>query len=659
MTNKLPISHNAYMKLFHINLTKGVYKFQKDTSLHLDILLVDEWQDANPVTIEVVKLLPARKKVVVGDCLDGKTRVKTSDGWKTIASIYKQFNRGVNLKAYSYNEQTNEYEYRDIISATRKEYTADTVKISTLVGNVTSTYDHRYLTVDGYKRANELTTEDILVVTDVGTSQEYIDANSKEYQLLLGSYLGDGHLSYERDNVFRLALTHSSKQQNYLKWKASFFNREDFLHKIKGGVREIKGKECVVQDSYTCQTKLLITKIPRINLLEALTNLNALGLAIWLMDDGSIKSRSGKSKNVAITISTNTFSYEEHLFIQTTLRDRFGLSCSIGKDRNYYEINFGVKESEKLLGIVKQYIHDDFIGKFKNQKYSYAVEHSKPAYVSKISKIENIPHIKNRNTHYVYDIGVDTNHNFVASNTSQNLDTAQGLVVHNCYQNIYSFNGTVNGFKYLKYPTLHLTKSFRCSTDIADRVQSFMRQYIDPRFIFRGTDSSTIGEDMFYLSRTNSGVIDKMYDLVSRGESFKTTKPIKSYFEYPISILNAIRGTPIYSSQYKWLVNEDMSTILDRYPYDIELKGAMSIINRLGISLYSLYDKVKNMNIDSNLTLSTIHSSKGLERSIVELSHNCILKNPDNYDTIEEYEEEIRLIYVAMSRAKNILIYPI
>ena len=51
LNNKLPLSHNGYLKLFHIELSKGLLNGKE-----LDLLLLDEAGDLNELTIEIFKL---------------------------------------------------------------------------------------------------------------------------------------------------------------------------------------------------------------------------------------------------------------------------------------------------------------------------------------------------------------------------------------------------------------------------------------------------------------------------------------------------------------------------------------------------------------------------------------------------------------------------
>ena len=86
-------------------------------------------------------------------------------------------------------------------------------------------------------------------------------------------------------------------------------------------------------------------------------------------------------------------------------------------------------------------------------------------------------------------------------------------------------------------------------------------------------------------------------------------------------------------------------------------------LKRFLIRLDELEEKIREGNKeDANIILSTIHSSKGLEYDNVILIDviqgilPCIDK-PDskNIEKLDEYEEEVRLFYVGITRAKNVL----
>jgi len=61
-SGKIPLTHEYYLKMFHIALVNNDVYFDQ-----LDLLMLDEAGDLNKVTLEIFKLLPAKLKIAVGD----------------------------------------------------------------------------------------------------------------------------------------------------------------------------------------------------------------------------------------------------------------------------------------------------------------------------------------------------------------------------------------------------------------------------------------------------------------------------------------------------------------------------------------------------------------------------------------------------------------
>lgn len=61
-SKKIPFTHSSYFKLFHIYIANGSIKFPE-----FDLIMLDEAGDLNPVTLEIFMMLPAKRKILVGD----------------------------------------------------------------------------------------------------------------------------------------------------------------------------------------------------------------------------------------------------------------------------------------------------------------------------------------------------------------------------------------------------------------------------------------------------------------------------------------------------------------------------------------------------------------------------------------------------------------
>ena len=62
LAGKTECTHDFYLKLYHIMLANGNISYEP-----FSIIALDESGDLNPVTLEIFKLLPAKKKIMVGD----------------------------------------------------------------------------------------------------------------------------------------------------------------------------------------------------------------------------------------------------------------------------------------------------------------------------------------------------------------------------------------------------------------------------------------------------------------------------------------------------------------------------------------------------------------------------------------------------------------
>ena len=77
---KIEITHAAYLKFYHLNLANKI-----TVHANFDLLMLDESGDINEVTLEIFKLLPSNRKVMVGDENQNiYTFNKTINGFKAL-----------------------------------------------------------------------------------------------------------------------------------------------------------------------------------------------------------------------------------------------------------------------------------------------------------------------------------------------------------------------------------------------------------------------------------------------------------------------------------------------------------------------------------------------------------------------------------------------
>ena len=271
------------------------------------------------------------------------------------------------------------------------------------------------------------------------------------------------------------------------------------------------------------------------------------------------------------------------------------------------------------------------------------------------------------------------------------IKSPKKVAVGDPYQNIYSFNKTINAFEALKDEgvEVNLTESFRVSRQIAGRVQKFVQNNLCPEFNFTGKeyDDEEPITSRAYIARTNSGLLQEMFRLMEDYTPFHTTRKIGIILELPLIISNIGNGKAITDYKYKhleklrkeWESNEAVLSVKHHSIHrfiantvdDPEVHLALSVMYNHGPT--SLNELTKYATACAKkpctLTLTTAHSSKGLEFSEVEIAPDLNQKVEDTLSKLEEAKgyssadpkllaemlnslnEELRLYYVAVTRA--------
>lgn len=260
------------------------------------------------------------------------------------------------------------------------------------------------------------------------------------------------------------------------------------------------------------------------------------------------------------------------------------------------------------------------------------------------------------------------------------IDSPKKVILGDKYQNIYGFMNTINVFDVLKdSKQMHLTKSFRCSPFIAERVEKFGQKFLEEDFRFSGYDGVEPDESIVYLTRTNAFMILQIMELMNEGLCFKLIKSISEVFATPISILMASQGKQVYKESLKFLEREYEKLKLDygivtRHDYfqdlkenfygDREIMSAVILLERLsksGINIFELKKKVEEVKPCKERIISTAHSFKGLEAGTVYICNDLNTSMSDSIGirslmSSKEIQEERNLYYVSLSRAKHQLV---
>lgn len=190
----------------------------------------------------------------------------------------------------------------------------------------------------------------------------------RQREVIVGKLLGDGHLeSITDDKTYRLKIEHSLSQKEYVDWfyqefaewmssapkmKEQIVNgklyRKYWVNTISSGAFRFYAKQ-FYKDKKKIVPKLIYKW------------LTPLGLAVWFMDDGSVKSKNHKAR----IINTQGFEKEEVQRLIKILDDKFNLKCKPRKQKEGFQIMILSESADDFAGLIKDYMHSSI--KYKIQ----------------------------------------------------------------------------------------------------------------------------------------------------------------------------------------------------------------------------------------------------------------------------------------------------
>jgi recombination protein RecA len=386
-----------------------------------------------------------REKVgVMFGCMAYATRVTLADG--TQEKIGKIVNQRMDVEVLSYDPETDSMVPRRIVNWFNNGKAEKFLQFSVArsgkngLAQFAATENHLIRTPGGWREAGELIPGDRLMVVE----QQRL--GKQQFQLILGSLMGDGNLSPNRRDRSgtRFRMGHGAKQAAYLDWKVSLLG--NIPHS-----RTTNAKDAVFAD---------FTPLPELGELheavyfgdgkkhlswDYLKSLTPLALAVWYMDDGGFTLRSkGVQERTAggtgrVEICVEAMSPGSRDRLARYLRDTYGLLVKLEYrgTRKISVLRFSTSASEKFQKLVAPYVHPSmeykllprFRGQFSvEQEFAPVTPRMIPA---RILDIHVKPPTRSMNR---FDIEVEGCHNYFVD----------GVMVHNSPE-------TTSGGKALKF----------------------------------------------------------------------------------------------------------------------------------------------------------------------------------------------------------------
>lgn len=193
-------------------------------------------------------------------------------------------------------------------------------------------------------------------------NKKKLKLSKRQREIIIGLMLGDGHMETQNNGrTYRLKVEQAIEHQDYVNWLHDNF-KEWVLQKpaYKNKIDKRSGKKSVniyfntishgALRFYAKQFYLHKRKI-----IPALIShwLTPMVLAVWFMDDGSIKSKFHKGK----IINTQGFEKKEVQLLSKCLDEKFQIKSILRKQKNDTWQLYLLSESiEKFYKIIKPYI---------------------------------------------------------------------------------------------------------------------------------------------------------------------------------------------------------------------------------------------------------------------------------------------------------------
>lgn len=202
--------------------------------------------------------------------------------------------------------------------------------------------------------------------------------NRRDRGILYGLSLGDGSLSYrpERGSNCEFILGHSVKQKAYIEHKAKMLhsiiggnapNIHPTKTKLKNG-KTYHGLRFSKTHKYFNQIhKNLYPQGRKVYTRKILDFLTEEGIALWFMDDGSMrcnKNKQGEVTSLFADITTHC-SKEEAEIIQLYFQETWGIETKIRKSKGAYNIGFNTRACHRLTDFIWPYIIPSMRYKFR------------------------------------------------------------------------------------------------------------------------------------------------------------------------------------------------------------------------------------------------------------------------------------------------------
>lgn len=250
-------------------------------------------------------------------------------------------------------------------------------------------------------------------------------------------------------------------------------------------------------------------------------------------------------------------------------------------------------------------------------------------------------------------------------------------------QAIYGFRGSANAFNKISADySMKLTSCFRCVPDVVNKANKVLEKYkqdpvkmvskVMPRDDIAALNYEHIKKSSIknaIITRTNSKIVEILSSGLDKDTSYILIKKPQDIFKEAINFVRFLNNEKDkIEPEFSYLKEFNSQAGLKQHLEDCGDNNLLSTFNlakRYGKRIFSIYrkasDDYKNRNkiAHHGTYLMTAHTSKGLEFDIVTLEKDFSSLSDLIYKkkiSFNEFQEEVNLYYVAITRAKYLLI---
>jgi len=264
---------------------------------------------------------------------------------------------------------------------------------------------------------------------------------------------------------------------------------------------------------------------------------------------------------------------------------------------------------------------------------------------------------------------------------------ATKVIVGDTHQQIYGWRHAVNSLEKTNFKTFHLSASFRFPQDIArlaSDILSWKKNFHDFNPVgITGLGSDTREVTKATIARTNLGLLLKAIEYVTdhrKGQRIYFEGNISSYTyaDDGASLYDVLNLYNNHRERIRDKVIQSMKDMDELEEYiekteDVQLSMMAEVVKEYGDEIFDIIKSLKDLHIEgddksqANMVFSTVHRAKGMEYDVVYLVDDFIteerlekLKTQEKGQPLQiaKWNEEINLLYVAVTRAKYQLYIP-